>query len=162
MEPPNSRSTSQSGHWNTDAEAPSHSNSPSTNNVRPQSGHGVDIDATITTLSVHQPYASMIADGVKLIELRTWATVHRGPLLICSTKQPRVPGLPSGVALCIVDVVDCRPMKPSDAILACHDYRSGLVAWCLVNPRRVEQVPVRGQQRLYQRPRPRFAGFPPF
>ena len=157
MDPQNSRSTRQSSHWNSGTDTPPTSNTPSGNNARPHLGQGTDCGATITAISIHQPYASMIADGVKVIELRTWATVHRGPILICSTKRPIVPDLPNGVALCIVDVIDCRPMKPSDAILAHHDYRPGLIAWCLANPRRVEQVPVRGQQRLFQCRRPRFA-----
>lgn len=33
-------------------------------------------------LSVRQPYASLIAAGVKRFESRTWSTDYRGPLLI--------------------------------------------------------------------------------
>lgn len=36
-------------------------------------------------ISIHQPYAGLIATGAKTIETRPWATKHRGPLVICST-----------------------------------------------------------------------------
>lgn len=38
------------------------------------------------TLSVRQPYATLIVAGVKETEYRSWPTKHRGPLLIHSTK----------------------------------------------------------------------------
>ena len=38
------------------------------------------------TLSVRQPWANLLADGTKTIELRTWATDYRGPLVICAAK----------------------------------------------------------------------------
>ena len=34
------------------------------------------------TLSVHQPYATLICSGVKTVENRTWVTNHRGKILI--------------------------------------------------------------------------------
>ena len=39
-------------------------------------------------LSLHQPWAHFIAEGVKTIETRTWGTRYRGLLVICATKQP--------------------------------------------------------------------------
>lgn len=38
-------------------------------------------------LSVKQPWASLIAEGIKSIEVRSWTTDHRGPLLICVSKN---------------------------------------------------------------------------
>jgi hypothetical protein len=35
---------------------------------------------TLRCLTVRQPWASAIADGVKTIELRSWKVSHRGPL----------------------------------------------------------------------------------
>lgn len=42
-------------------------------------------------LSITEPYATLISDGVKLIETRSWKTNYRGDLLIhaSSTKIPR-------------------------------------------------------------------------
>ncbi len=38
-------------------------------------------------LSLHQPWASLIAEGVKTIETRSWATKYRGPLAIHAAKR---------------------------------------------------------------------------
>ncbi len=38
-------------------------------------------------LSLHQPWASLIAEGVKTIETRSWATKYRGPLGIHASKR---------------------------------------------------------------------------
>ena len=42
-------------------------------------------------LSITEPYATLISDGIKLIETRSWKTNYRGDLLIhaSSTKIPR-------------------------------------------------------------------------
>jgi hypothetical protein len=42
-------------------------------------------------LSVKQPWAELIASGIKTIETRIWHTHFRGPLLICSSKKPAAP-----------------------------------------------------------------------
>jgi hypothetical protein len=39
-------------------------------------------------LSVTQPWASLIAAGIKTIETRSWYTSYRGPLAIHATKKP--------------------------------------------------------------------------
>ncbi|WP_300297652.1 ASCH domain-containing protein [Anaerosolibacter sp.] len=39
------------------------------------------------TLSIIQPWATLIATGEKRIETRSWATKYRGPLLIHSSKK---------------------------------------------------------------------------
>ena len=62
-------------------------------------------------ISLHQPWASMIARGEKTIETRWWRTHYRGDLLICSTKRPSFPSLPCGFAIAIVDVYDCVPYE---------------------------------------------------
>lgn len=40
------------------------------------------------TLSVRQPWASLIAWGDKTIEHRSWETPYRGPLLIHASGRP--------------------------------------------------------------------------
>lgn len=40
------------------------------------------------TLSIKQPWADLIARGVKTIETRTWSIAYRGDLLIHTGKQP--------------------------------------------------------------------------
>lgn len=78
--------------------------------------------AIMKALSVKQPYASLISDGEKDVELRTWTTDYRGPILICSSSKgimhkPREKELraqfertwPDGVALCVVELADIIP-----------------------------------------------------
>ena len=78
-------------------------------------------------LSLWQPYASLVALGVKRIETRSWQTSYRGPLAIhaaqrrCGAEaydEPLYrPGdlgnpatLPLGVVVATCTLVDCLPM----------------------------------------------------
>ena len=47
--------------------------------------------APIKALTLHQPWASLMAWGVKTIETRGWATAYRGPLVqaLLGTKRDR-------------------------------------------------------------------------
>lgn len=38
-------------------------------------------------LSLHQPWAHLVAYGHKSVETRSWSTCHRGPLLILAAKK---------------------------------------------------------------------------
>lgn len=100
-------------------------------------------------LTVKQPWASMIALGEKTQEFRSWPTMHRGQLLICSAARPVVtfpdddedlPGitLPAGYALAVVDLVKCRP-----------DLEHGF-SWELQDPREIIPFRVKGKQRLFE------------
>jgi len=105
----------------------------------------------IKAISLHQPWASMIAQGAKTIETRTWPTDHRGDLLIVSTQSPEMPGFLCGYALCVVNVVDCRRMAVEDENAARVKWRPGLWAWVLRDVRPViEPFRVRGYQRIYE------------
>ncbi|OJJ16944.1 hypothetical protein BI308_23130 [Roseofilum reptotaenium AO1-A] len=101
-------------------------------------------------LSLHQPWATLIAQGRKRFETRSWRTGHRGELLICAAKkrpsnvQLEFFGLsredcPLGVAVATVDLVDCSPMtdelirQQSDEELEAGNWRSGRYAWKLEN-----------------------------
>ena len=113
----------------------------------------------IKAVSVWPEYAWQIATGEKTLEIRSLRTHHRGPLLICATKQPRAQGddgndLPAGVALCVVDVIDCRPMEPADVRPACVGHHPGHFAWVLADPRRLPEPypPVSGRQGLFSVP----------
>jgi len=99
-------------------------------------------------LSVKQPWANLIASGRKTIETRTWATDYRGELLIVSSKMP--PIAPAGAAVALVELVDCRPMLPSDEPAACCDIYPNAFAWVLRNIRPVRPAPVRGSLGIYE------------
>ena len=118
-------------------------------------------------LSVRQPWASMIAQGHKTIEWRSWRTHYRGPLLICSGKTPDdiyYDYNPDdvkhiwllGVAVATVELVDVRPFElERDAGAALMEPDEPLsvrgFAWVLENPVAVPgNPPVRGKQGLFE------------
>ena len=103
-------------------------------------------------LSVHQPFASLIAAGEKTIETRRWPTSYRGDLLIVSTLRPYRPnpGLPLGQALCVVMLYDCVPSTFDHASAACCSIYEGAWSWLLEDVRPIEPFPVRGYQRIYE------------
>ncbi len=82
-------------------------------------------------LSVRQPWASMLVQGQKTVEMRRWKTDWRGPLLICAGRQydqvygdillPAGLRLPLGAAIGVVDLYDITPMTPDLFGAACLD-----------------------------------------
>lgn len=121
-------------------------------------------------ISLKQPYGSLVMKGDKSLETRTWPTKHRGDLLICASLQPhtgmvwvpwsgwmwcksallRFPELAIyGRALCVVNVVDCRPMVKEDEREACCELYPGAYAWVLKDLRPVEQVLIKGNRMLF-------------
>ncbi len=99
-------------------------------------------------LSVHQPWASLIAAGKKTIEVRSWATSHRGPLLICATKRPHGDD-PVGVAVGVVNLIDVRRFLPSDAAGAGFEGSADKYAWELADAQAIEPFPVTGNMGLF-------------
>src|SRR3954447_12772948 len=45
-----------------------------------------DAGVTVYPLSLKQPWAALVAHGLKTIEVRTWPVSYRGPLLIHAAK----------------------------------------------------------------------------
>lgn len=88
-------------------------------------------------LTLHQPYASLIAIGAKRIETRSWATAYRGPIAIHAGKSrasldrcqdPLVRGilteaglnpddLPMSVVLCTATLVSCTDSETISEVL---------------------------------------------
>jgi hypothetical protein len=97
----------------------------------------------VKALSVHQPWASLIASGKKTIEVRSWRTTYRGPLLICATKR-RHGDDPTGVAVAIANLLEVRRFQPSDVPLACVKGSPIDYAWVLNDIRPIKPFPVTG------------------
>jgi hypothetical protein len=103
----------------------------------------------IKALSLKQPYANLIAEGKKTIETRSWTTRYRGDILICASQSGA--GEPKGVALCIVELADIRPMTPNDEVAACIEIYPRAQAWIISNLRVLKKpFPVKGQLGLYE------------
>ena len=113
-------------------------------------------------LSVKQPWAELIASGRKTIEVRSWGTGHRGPLLIVASLNAdpdavawadnwfNTDSAARGVAVCVVDVLEvelCR--KKGYLPEACCEVVRGDRLWVLTNARRVAPVPIAGRLMLY-------------
>lgn len=88
-------------------------------------------------ISLHQPFASAIALGLKTNETRSWPCAHRGPLAIHATKSNQYrrifnelsadswfrqameeaglytwDTLPKGFVVCVCDVIRCDTITP--------------------------------------------------
>lgn len=119
-------------------------------------------------LTIHQPYAEMIMTGEKLVENRTWYTGHRAPLLIHAGRSyqwldGRDPaGFVFGAIVGIARVVDCVRFsreghktiggKDHHGFLSTHDHAHGPYCWILKDAKRINPIPYRGQQGLFDVP----------
>lgn len=123
-------------------------------------------------LSLWQPWASLVAAGVKIDETRHWSTDYRGPIAIHAAKTLDVAGapdhlclsvfgqfwprtLPSGVVVCIAELYDCVQADRiagyvSRANLAAGNFAPGRFAWRLRNIQALKTpIPVVGRQGLF-------------
>lgn len=102
-------------------------------------------------ITIKQPHAQLILLGEKTIELRSWTTKYRGPLLICAGARPELDlAYPTGVALCIVDLDEITDFLPEHSSAARSRWRRGLKSWHLRHARPVRQFPVRGQLGFFE------------
>ena len=104
----------------------------------------------VKAISVQQPHADNLVDGPKKMEVRSWRTHYRGPLLVCAGARPVLPGRLSRHAIGIVNVVDCRRMKPEDAEPAMTDYEPDLWVWIVAEARRIDAFPVKGKLGFFE------------
>lgn len=125
-------------------------------------------------ITVTQPFASLIAAGVKRYETRSWSTRYRGPLLIHSAKGvwgpdaaryavslrragllPRtlLSDLPRGAIIAIAELVD---VLPSDVVppaeLFTGPWAPAAYAWRFGWVLPVEPMPWRGRLSLWDGP----------
>lgn len=111
-------------------------------------------------LSLKQPWANLICEGFKTIETRKWNTKYRGDLLICSSKsfdawnsrllvEYGISDAPYGMALCVVELYDCKPMTEDDIEAACCDEYPSAHSFFLRNIRPIKPLPVKGQLNIF-------------
>ena len=122
------------------------------------------------TLSIRQPWADLIIQGRKTLELRTWTVKYRGPLAIhASQTVEREACLAHGLdpdqvtTGAVIGVVDLAAIEELDAPayvarqtehLADSAWDGGpLYGWRLTNPRALtEPMPLRGRMGLFETP----------
>ena len=122
-------------------------------------------------ITISQPFASLIADGHKFVENRTWPTPHRGQLAIHAGKgtqylsRSEVSQSAQGV-IAVCELVACLPIssilsnaeQTPEAIaygvhtwlqLREHDHTEGPYCWILTNVRKVGPYECSGKQGLW-------------
>lgn len=113
-------------------------------------------DKNMLALGIRQPWAELILRGIKTVEVRSVDTAVRRTIYIYAARkiaegvppneaaeQHRIDTgrLPTGLIVGTVDIVACRPCTRDDAGLALvpQELLSGMKAWVLANPRRLEE-----------------------
>jgi len=118
---------------------------------------------TIKALSLKQPWLNWVRDGRKTIETRTWTTKHRGPLLLVASKSVDNEAAllddvtadhvyVTGKSICLVELLDVRPMTEADVAAAMCPCSPGRFAWVLGLVQPIVPVPVRGQLNIFDVP----------
>lgn len=111
------------------------------------------------TLSVQQPWASLLAEGVKPIELRTWSTNYRGLLLVRASRNSPIRWendaderikLPTECLLFVGDLVSVKPMLPEDRVGAMSFYWNDEFSWHIRFCYYVRPTPAAGKLKLYE------------
>ncbi|HAL07380.1 MAG TPA: hypothetical protein DCP26_08540 [Brevundimonas sp.] len=127
---------------------------------------------TIKALSVWEPWASLIAAGVKRHETRHWETTYRGPIAIQAARTLDLAGAPDqlcqdvlgplwpkerprGRVVAVAYLSDCIPTDRVLQELTAADreagnYAAGRFAWRLDDIRPLtEPIPLTGRQGLF-------------
>ena len=115
-------------------------------------------NAELRAITLIQPWATLIVQGHKTIETRTWRTAYRGWLAIHAGKSKDLIEDPAkhvfGAVVAIARLVDCRPMTVDDEPASLVRSEPGRYAWELADIRALDTpVPMRGYQGLW-RPKP--------
>lgn len=124
-------------------------------------------------LSLTEPYATLIKNGIKTIETRSWKTSYRGKLYIhaSSTKIPKeykedkklmslvdLNELNYGNIICSCELVDCIEMteefieeiKKNKKEYSLGIYEEGRYAWILDSIEEIEPIPAKGKLNIWE------------
>lgn len=117
-------------------------------------------------LTIKQPYASLIAEGIKEYEFRTWKTNYRGEFLIHAGKGRNLEYMekfkhlnldyPAGYIIAKVTLADCievtddfrEILKMNNSILYSHvinDKTWKGYAFKITNVEKIENIPIQGK-----------------
>jgi hypothetical protein len=132
----------------------------------------------VKAISLWQPWASLIARGVKRHETRHWSTPYRGPIAIHAAKRLDVAGapedlcravfgpnwrtaLPLGAVVAVGRLARCREARGiacslTDADRAAGNFAAGRFAWTIDDVRPLlTPIPTIGRQGLFNWEPPR-------
>jgi hypothetical protein len=127
-----------------------------------------DNPTELTAITLHQPWASLIAAGKKHYETRNWATNYRGSIAIHAAKKLHedeslislleIPAseIPLGAVVAIAELTDCI-LIDEEFILKQSSFEQylglwevGRYAWKLENVRAIEPIAATGKQGLWK------------
>lgn len=102
-------------------------------------------------LSIKEPWSTLIIEGGKTIELRTWRTKYRGPVLIHRSGK-------GGGIIGTMEIADIIEIESPDQFRSLRDqhqapdtfYQERLWGWILENAKPVEFVPCKGRLGLWE------------
>lgn len=124
-------------------------------------------------ITISQPYATLIANGTKFIENRTWPPNYIGKLAIHAGRGTQyldpiaLERYPTSCVIAVCDLVGCLHIKTIQAAyekgegiegytaqaiaqMAEHEHAEGPYCWLLKNIQKLRQpVSVRGRQKLW-------------
>jgi hypothetical protein len=117
-------------------------------------------------LSFRQPWAELVLQGRKTMDLRTYTTQYRGRIAIHASQTVEAESahrhgfepeaLDSGALVGTVELVEVIPLDEAayeahrEEHLAGRGYREGMFGWLLARPERLPQpIPARGRTNLF-------------
>ncbi|MGR5419383.1 ASCH domain-containing protein [Vibrio diabolicus] len=108
-------------------------------------------------ISVVEPWGTMIADGIKSLEIRGWAPEHlpmQNVALVQNNKRLTKNGdEDDGEVVAIIDIVSCAPWVKEDCKFSGCDeseFENGWLAWRLSNVRKLNNpVAVIAKRKFY-------------
>jgi len=136
----------------------------------PSGARGIDLPepTELTAITLHQPWASLIAAGKKHYETRDWSTDYRGMIAIHAAKKLHedeslislleisAAEIPLGAVVALAELTDCILMD-EEFILKQSSFEQylglweiGRYAWKLENVRAIEPIPATGKQGLWK------------
>ena len=117
-------------------------------------------------ISIIEPYASLIREGIKHIETRSWKTNYRGQIYIHASSTripveywhllPLVSETRKGFIIAKANLVDCIEMTDdwietlSETEKACGFYSAGRYAWILEDIEPIEPIKAKGKLGLWE------------
>jgi hypothetical protein len=122
----------------------------------------------LTAITLHQPWASLIAAGKKHYETRSWSTDYRGPIAIHAGKkfeqdeslinllEISATEVPLGAVVAIAEMTDCILMteefisQQTETELRCGDWKVDRYAFKFENVRAIESIQAVGKQGLWK------------
>jgi hypothetical protein len=117
-------------------------------------GERASMDRDRIALAIQQPWAELILQGIKTLEIRSQPTQLRGTIYLYASKRPsqlsaadaaarrwklEVKSLPLGKLVGTIDLIECRASRPADHQAACvpADLLNGQFVYQLDRPRRL-------------------------